>query len=73
MTGDSKTRLRKKFAKYELYDVKSDPEDQINELELLRGDLQKLGFIIDYVEMMTHILSNIPEEYYNITENLEEK
>ena len=27
--------------------------------------------MIDDVEMMTHILSNLPEEYNNIVENLE--
>ena len=61
MKGESKTRLRKTFAKSELYDVTRDPEDWITELELLRGDLRKLVVIIDDMEMMTHILSNLPE------------
>ena len=39
----------------------------------MRGDLRKLGFIIDDVEMMTHIISNLPEGYENIVENLEEE
>ena len=60
------TSLQKKISKFELDDVTRDPEDWIAELELLRGDLQKLGFIIDDVEIMTHILSNLPEEYKNI-------
>ena len=63
MTGASNTRLRKKFAKCKLDDVTRDPEEWIYELELLRGDLWKLGVIIDDVKMMTHILSNLPEEY----------
>ena len=42
----------------------------IPELELLRGDLRKLGVIIDDVEMMTHILSSLTEEYESIVENL---
>ena len=54
ITGASKTRLNKKFAKIELDDVTRDPEDCITELELLRGDLRKLGIIIDGVKMMTH-------------------
>ena len=32
-----------------------------------------MGVIIDYVEMMIHILSNISEEYENIVENLEDE
>ena len=33
----------------------------------------QLGVIIGDVEMMTHILSKIPEEYYNIIENIEDE
>ena len=73
MSGASKTRLQKKFVESELYDITRDLEDCIAELELLRGDLWKLGFIIDDVEMMTHIISNLPEGYENIVENLEEE
>ena len=69
-TGDSKTNLHNKFAKIELDDVTRDPEDWIAKLELFRGDLRKLGVIIDNVEMMTHILSNLPEEYNNMIGNL---
>ena len=61
MTGATKTRLCKKFTEIKLYDVIRDTEDQITELELFRGDLQKLGLIIDDVEMMTHLMSNLPE------------
>ena len=39
----------------------------------MRGDLRKLVVIIDDVEMMTHVLSNLTEEYENIVENLEDK
>ena len=61
MTGLSKIILRKKIAKNELDDVKRDPKDWINELEMQRGGVLKLGVIIDDVELMTHILSNLPE------------
>ena len=61
MTGASKTRILKKFAKTDLYNVTSDPERWIAELELLKGDLRKLGVLIYDMEMMTHILSNLPE------------
>ena len=61
MTGASKTRLRNKFAKSELYDVTREPEDWITELKLLRVNLRELRVIINDVEMMIHILSNLPE------------
>ena len=70
MTGVSKTILQKQFAECKLDGVTRDPEYWITEIELLRIYLQKLGVIIDDVEMMTHILSNIPEEYKNIIETL---
>ena len=73
MSRASKTRLRKKFTKCGLDDVKRDLEDWIADLELLRVDLQKLGIIVDDVEIMTHIMSNLPEEYDNIVENLKEE
>ena len=73
MTGSSKTRLCKKFSEIELYGVTRDPEDSITGIYLLRGDLQKWGVIIDHLEMMTHSMSNLPEEYDNIIRNHEDK
>ena len=72
-TEASKTRLRKKFAKFKLYDITRNPEEWVTELDLLRGDLQKLYVHIDNSEIMTHILSNLPEEYQTAVEILEEK
>ena len=42
----------------------------ITKIELLRGDLQKLDIQIDNPEIMSHILSNLPEEYQTIVEIL---
>ena len=53
MIGAFKKRLWKKFAKCDLDDVTRDPEDCITQLELLRGDLQRMEVNIDDVEMMT--------------------
>ena len=53
--GYSKTRIRKKFFKCELYDVTRNPEEWIT--KILRGVLQKLDVKIDDSEMMTYILS----------------
>ena len=55
-----------KNTKGELYDVTRDPEYWITELKQFWGDLPKLGAIINYLEIMTHILSNLHEEYKNI-------
>ena len=60
-TGASKTRLRKKFSKYELYGVTINPKEWITELEIFRGDLQKLNVHIDDSEMISSVLSNLPE------------
>ena len=61
MTGPPKAILHKKFSKIEIDDVTRDPEDLITEIKLLRGDLRKLGVIIDDMEMITQLLSNLPE------------
>ena len=55
-TGTSRTRLHKKFAKCKIDDITINLEEWITELELLRGDLQKLDVHIDNSERMTHIL-----------------
>ena len=65
-TGDSKTRLLKKLAKYELNDITRNPKEWITDIELLRVYLQKLDIHIDDSEMMTHILLELPEEYQTI-------
>ena len=72
-TEVSKTRIRKKLSKSDLDDVTRDPEDWITKLELLRGSLKKMVVIVYCVEMMTHIMSNLPEEYKKIVENLEDE
>ena len=71
-TGTSKTKLRKIYAMCKLDDVTRDPKEWITEIELFRVDLQNLDVHIDDSEMMTHILSNLPEAYYNIVEILED-
>ena len=70
MKGLSKTRLRNKFTKYWLDYVTGDQEVWITKLELLRGHLRKMGVSIDDVEMITHIMSNLSEEYDNIARKI---
>ena len=69
--GASKTKLRKKISKCKLDDVTINPKELINNVKLLRGDSQKIDVHIDDSVMMTHILSNFPEEYQTIVEILE--
>ena len=71
ITWGSKIRLCDKSTKIELDDVTRDTEEWITVLELLRGNLRKLGDIIDYVENLDHIPSNLPKEYNNIIKKLE--
>ena len=46
-TGASNTRLRKNFSKWEINDVKRNPLECITEIELLKGDPQKIDVQID--------------------------
>ena len=69
----SKTRLCNKCSKWELDDITRNPKEFITNLRVLRGDLRKLDVQIDDSEVMTHILSNLPEEYQNIVETIEYK
>ena len=55
-TWDSKKRLHQKFAKCEIDDVTTNPEEWITSIELLRGGLQKLDAQTSDSEMMTYIL-----------------
>ena len=61
------------MAKWKIDDITRNPKEWITEIKLIRGDLKKLDWHIDDSEMMTHILSNLPEEYHTIMEILEDK
>ena len=53
--------IHNKSTNIELDGVTRDPKYWITELELFRYDLQTFGVNIDDVEIMTHIMSNLPE------------
>ena len=72
-TGASKTIIRKKFYECELDYVTRKPGEWITEIKILRGDLRKLYVYIDESEIMTHIRSNLNEEYHTIFEILEDQ
>ena len=46
--------------------------ESITNIELLRGDPQKLDVHVDDSEMITHIISNLHKEYQTIVEILED-
>ena len=64
--------LKKKFNQLILNDVKMDPDPWIIELELLRRRINLIsdGKITE-VDLLIHILSNLPSEYDNLVENME--
>ena len=64
--------LKRKFNKSMLSNFATDPDPWITELELLRRiiNLISSGEITED-DLMIHILSNVPKEYYNLVENLE--
>ena len=72
-TGASKTRLHKKFGKCKLDEVTRNPEEWIIEIELIRLYLKNTNVHLDDLEMMTHIILNLPEEYQTMVEILEYK
>ena len=50
-----------------------DPEVWISELEFLRSRLAEMGTTVNGDFLILHILNNLPNEYDNVVENLEER
>ena len=66
-------KIIQKLLKSALYDVTKDQEYWITNIELLRGDLKKLGVNIDDVEVMNHIMSNLSKQHKRIIEIIKDK
>ena len=47
-------------------DETRNPKEMTTKLKLPRGDIWKVDVHIDDSEMMTYVLSNLPEEYQTI-------
>ena len=60
ITGSYNTVVWKKFSKWELDNITRNPKKLIAEIEILKGDLQKLDVKIVNSEMVNCILSNLP-------------
>ena len=72
-TSANKVQLMAKFANSSLKSWKKDPDEWINDLEILRSRIKDCGHKIDDDDLVIHILNNLPEKYDNLVENLEAK
>jgi hypothetical protein len=63
--------LRKEFNLCALKNVNQDPDKWINELELLKRKLEAMNHQMTELDMIIHILNNLPHEYENVIESLE--
>ena len=65
-TGGRKVRLKSKFQKTRLVDVRDNPDNWIRRLELIKRQLNVLGDKLDEEDLMLHILNNMPSKYKNV-------
>ena len=76
-TAPSYIQLKKDFADSKLKTVDSDPEEWLTELESLRSEMNRVTISgksdMTDVDLIIHILSNLPEEYEVAVSKLEEK
>ena len=72
-TSANKVQLMAKFANSSLKSWKKDPDEWINDLEILRSRIKDCGHAINDDDLIIHILNNLPEKYDNLVENLEAK
>ena len=72
-TSASKVKLMGQLHASKLTKKSKDPEVWISELELLRSRLAEMGTTVDDDFLILHILNNLPNEYDNVVENLEER
>ena len=70
-TSSNKLTLNKKFTNSSWTNWKKDLADWITELEKIRTQLDIMGYVILDKDFMIHILANLPDEYKNKVESLE--
>jgi gag-polypeptide of LTR copia-type len=63
--------LKREFTLCCLADLSSNPDIWNRELERIRRRLITMGHLISNVDLIIHILNNLPEDYENLIENLE--
>ena len=76
-TAPSYIQLKKDFANSKLTSVDTDPDEWMTDLECLRSEMNKVKISgktdMSEVDLIIHILSNLPEEYEVAVSELEEK
>ena len=72
-TMATKTKLNKEFITKILEDATEDPDKWITNVERLRQRLKEMNHTISDEDLMIHILNNVPEEYDNLVEMLEDQ
>ncbi len=76
-TAPSFIKLKKDFANSKLKSVDADPEQWLTELESLRSEMNKVTIAgksdMTDVDLIIHVLANLPEEYEVAVSKLEEK
>ena len=72
-SATSKVQLVKKFNSSVLDDLDKDPDDWISELEVTRARLKKMSYVIEEKSLLIHVMNNLPEEYVNTVEILENR
>ena len=72
-TSASKVKTMGQLHASRLTKKTKDPEVWISELELLRSRLTEMGTTVDDEFLILHILNNLPSDYDNVVENLEER
>ena len=71
-TNQQRVSLRLEFQQNTLKSWKVDPDEWITELEIQKVYLKEMGVAITEDELKLHIITNLPEEYDILTEQLEE-
>jgi hypothetical protein len=61
-------KTKKEFVDSKLEDVTMDPDEWIQNLEILRQRLMILGHPISEMDLIIHVMHNLPEEYENTIE-----
>ena len=67
-SASTMVQLSKKFMDLKLTNSKTDPEEWIVELEILRARLERTSYKITENHLLVHILQNVPKEYDTVVE-----
>jgi hypothetical protein len=65
-TSSRLVSLRKEFNLCAIKNVNRDPDKWINELEVLRRKLEAMNHQMTELDMIIHILNNLPSEYESV-------